>query len=99
VLCFFCVQIGHFETQAATEGKTNLKTQQHDHRASPERRAYSLAQVAAILGVHRATVHRLVQAGKLKAISGFGNMKVSDIELDRFLSDTADYQPIRTTGK
>jgi excisionase family DNA binding protein len=72
-----------------------MQTQQHDHRvASPatQRRAYSLAQVAAILGVHRATVHRLVQAGKLKAISGFGTAKVSDVEIDRFLSDTTDYQ-------
>ena len=56
------------------------------------RRADSLAQVAAITGVHRSTIHRLVQAGKLKAISGFGNMKVSDEELSRFLGDTRDYQ-------
>jgi excisionase family DNA binding protein len=95
VLCFFCVLIGHFEAEP-NRRKTNLKTQQHDHRgSSPVRRAYSLAQVAAILGIHRATVHRLVQAGKLKAISGFGVLKVSDIELDRFLSATADYQPKR----
>ena len=78
-----------------------MQTQQRDHRsASPaiQRRAYSLAQVAAILGVHRATVHRLVQAGKLKAISGFNVLKVSDTELDRFLSDTQDYQPKRERG-
>jgi excisionase family DNA binding protein len=79
------------------ERRPKLKTLQHNNRsASPvERRAYSLAQVAAILGVHRATVHRLVQAGKLKAISGFGNMKVSDIDIDRFLSNTREYQPIK----
>jgi excisionase family DNA binding protein len=83
-----------------TEDKTKMQTQQHTNRtASIQPRAYSLAQVAAVLGIHRATVHRLVQAGKLKAISGFGNMKVSDVELDRFLSDTADYQPKREVVK
>jgi hypothetical protein len=60
-----------------------------------EKRAYSLAQVGRILGVHRATVHRLVQAGKLRAISGFGVLKISDIEINRFLSTTEDYEPKR----
>jgi Helix-turn-helix domain len=76
--------------------KDQLKTQQHiDRSASPARRAYSLAQVAAILGCHRATAHRLVQAGKLKAISGFGVLKVSDVEINRFLNATQEYQPKR----
>jgi helix-turn-helix protein len=76
--------------------KDQLKTQQHIDRSTPSaRRAYSLAQVAAILGVHRATVHRLVQAGKLKALSGFGVLKVSDVEINRFLNATQEYQPKR----
>ncbi|MFY9986624.1 MAG: helix-turn-helix domain-containing protein [Chthoniobacterales bacterium] len=73
-----------------------MQTQQHCNRtASIHPRAYSLAQVAAILGIHRATVHRLVQAGKLRAISGFGVLKVSDFELDRFLSATTEYKPVK----
>jgi predicted site-specific integrase-resolvase len=53
------------------------------------KRAFTIAEAAEFLGCHRATAHRLVQAGKLKAISGFGVLKVSDIEINRFLNDTA----------
>jgi excisionase family DNA binding protein len=74
-----------------------MQTQQHSNRTpSIHPRAYSLAQVAAVLGIHRATVHRLVQAGKLKAISGFGVLKISDIELDRFLEQTKPYRQHET---
>jgi predicted site-specific integrase-resolvase len=73
-----------------------MHTQQHSNRtASIHPRAYSLAQVAAILGIHRATAHRLVQAGKLKAISGFGVLKISDTEINRFLNTTEQYKPKR----
>jgi excisionase family DNA binding protein len=59
------------------------------------KRAFTIAEAAEFLGCHRATLHRMVQAGKLKTISGFGVLKVSDIELDRFLSNTAEYRPKR----
>ena len=59
------------------------------------KRAFTIAEAAEVLGCHRATAHRLVQAGKLKAISGFGVLKVSDIEINRFLNDTAEYRPMR----
>lgn len=70
-----------------------IQTQELSDGASPARRAYSLADAATILGVHRATVHRLIQAGKLRAISGFGRLKISDVEINRFLTSTADYKP------
>jgi hypothetical protein len=38
-------------------------------------------------------MHRLVQTGKLRPIAGFGRLKISAAELDRFLSQTADYEP------
>jgi excisionase family DNA binding protein len=68
---------------------------QNTTNGDSRKRAFTIAEAAEFLGVHRATAHRLVQAGKLRAISGFGVLKVSDVELDRFLSDTADYQPKR----
>jgi excisionase family DNA binding protein len=59
------------------------------------KRAFTIAEAAEFLGCHRATAHRLVQAGKLKAISGFGVLKVSDIEINQFLNATQEYQPKR----
>jgi predicted site-specific integrase-resolvase len=38
-----------------------------------------------MLGIHRVTMHRLVVAGKLKPIAGFGRMKISAADLDRVL--------------
>jgi len=60
---------------------------------APTLRSYSLAQAAQICGVSRFTLHRYVQAGALKPIAGFKTIKISDIELSRFLGTTTDYQP------
>jgi excisionase family DNA binding protein len=72
-----------------------LKTGILDSDDSNKRRAYSIAEAAAMLGIHRVTMHRLVVAGKLKPIAGFGRMKISAADLDRFLNETSEYEPKR----
>jgi excisionase family DNA binding protein len=66
---------------------------QNEVNGLSHRRAYSIAEAAALVGCHRVTMHRLVQTGKLRQIAGFGRPKISAAELDRFLSQTADYEP------
>ncbi len=53
-----------------------------------EKRAYTLREVAAMVGRSYFTIHRAAVAGKLKTISGFGVRMVSDKELERFLGQT-----------
>jgi excisionase family DNA binding protein len=57
-------------------------------RAPLHRRAYSLAEVAQILGVHKATIYRSLYRGDLKPMAGLGRARISDVELDRFLNAT-----------
>ena len=57
-----------------------------EQKTKTERRAYSLAEIADMLGHHRSWVYRQVKDGKIKTIVGFGNQMVTSDELDRILS-------------
>jgi excisionase family DNA binding protein len=62
-------------------------------------RALSLVEVAAHLGVHKATVYRLVYAGKLKVLSGFDRLMIAVAELERFLNRSEVYVPRKRNRK
>ena len=49
-----------------------------------EQRAFSLKEVADILGVHPETIRRAVKAGKLKAAKIGKDYRIGKIELERF---------------
>ncbi len=49
-----------------------------------EQRAFSLKEVASILGVHPETIRRAVKAGKLKAAKIGKDYRIAKTELDRF---------------
>lgn len=68
--------------------QNNTKERAPMTSAPLNRRAFSLVEVAEILGCHKASVYRAVYAGKLKTLAGFGRNPVSDAELDRFLGAT-----------
>jgi excisionase family DNA binding protein len=53
------------------------------------RRAYSVFETAEMLGVSYSSIYRLVHAGKLRPL-GFGQLRFSSDEIDRFLKVTRD---------
>jgi hypothetical protein len=57
-------------------------------RTPVQRRAHSLAEVAEIVGVHKSSIYRALYRGDLKPMAGLGRARISDVELDRFLSAT-----------
>src|SRR5258706_4376402 len=65
------------------------------------KRAYTLREVAAMTGRSYHTIHRMVTAGTIKVISGFGVRMVSTSELDRFLgqSETWKANPNRVAAQ
>jgi excisionase family DNA binding protein len=71
---------------------------QTDNSTAPTLRAYSVAQAARLCGVSRFTMHRYVQLGRIKAVAGFGRLKISDTELNRFLNTTEEYRPRRAVA-
>jgi len=65
------------------------------------KRAYTLREVAAMVGRSYYTIHRAAAAGKIKTIEGFGVRMISDKELERFLgqSETRESNPNRVTAQ
>ncbi len=49
-----------------------------------EQRAFSLKEVASILGVHPETIRRAVKAGKLKAAKMGKDYRIAKSELERY---------------
>ena len=58
---------------------------------APTRRAFTIPEVAQILGVHKMSVYRHVWAGKLKILATGGRMLIPAGELDRFLGHVVEY--------
>jgi excisionase family DNA binding protein len=52
-----------------------------------EQRYYSTREIADVLKVHEATVRRWLEAGRLRGVRLPGGWRVTQRELDRFLSD------------
>lgn len=63
-----------------------------------ERRAYTIAQAAELLGVHKVSVYRRLYSGELKVLKGFGQLMIPAAELNRFLNDVTAYTPRRQRG-
>jgi excisionase family DNA binding protein len=61
-------------------------------------RAYTIAQAAELLGVHKVSVYRRLYSGELKVLKGFGQLMIPATELDRFLNDVTEYTPRRQRG-
>jgi excisionase family DNA binding protein len=59
------------------------------------RQAYSIAEAAQLLGVNKITVYRRIYAGRIKVLSGGGQITITKTELDRFLNKVEVYQPKR----
>ncbi|HET9375658.1 MAG TPA: helix-turn-helix domain-containing protein [Chthoniobacterales bacterium] len=65
------------------------------------KRAFTLREVAKMVGRSYYTIHRMVLEGKIKVIQGFGVRMVSDKELERFLgqSETREPNPNRVNAQ
>ena len=53
------------------------------------RRAYSVPETAAMLGVHPATVYRLINAGELASLLAGGCRRIPDVALNALLSSAS----------
>jgi excisionase family DNA binding protein len=62
------------------------------------RRAYTIAQAAELLGVHKVSVYRRIYSGQIKVLSGFGRLTIPANELDRFLNKVEVYTPRKRRG-
>jgi excisionase family DNA binding protein len=59
------------------------------------RRAYTIAEAAELLGVHKVSVYRRIYSGEIKVLAGFGRFMIPDAELQKFLGDVKVYVPRR----
>jgi excisionase family DNA binding protein len=80
-LCVYTTGAGEMKITVTSEG------------GSPDPRAYSIAQAAKILGVHKVSVYRRIYEGKLKVLSGFGRLMISERELEKFLNKVEVHTP------
>jgi hypothetical protein len=64
-----------------------------------QQRAYSLKEASALCGCSYHSLWRRVVTGEIRVLSGFGRIKISDRELDRFLDKAAVYQPTKRGAK
>jgi excisionase family DNA binding protein len=55
--------------------------------------AYTIAEAARRLGVHRSSLYRKVVAGEIKVLRGIGVARIPAAELNRFLERTTQYHP------
>jgi predicted site-specific integrase-resolvase len=60
--------------------------QQHIHKNSRQRVAYSLSEFADMFGHSRDWAYRLVKDGKVQVIQGYGKMMIPRSEADRLCS-------------
>jgi excisionase family DNA binding protein len=60
---------------------------------------FSIAEAAALLGVHRSSVYRRVVAGEMKVLQGLGIARIPASEIDRYLHNTTQYQPKQRSYK
>jgi excisionase family DNA binding protein len=70
--------------------RVNFVTMHNDFNA---RDCLSVAESAVCFGVSDTTVYRLIYAGKLKVITGFGRLRVRRSDLESLLNETAVYVP------
>jgi excisionase family DNA binding protein len=59
------------------------------------RRAYTIAEAAELLGVHKVSVYRRIYSGEIKVLSGFGRLMIPETELEKFLGQVKVYVPRR----
>jgi excisionase family DNA binding protein len=59
------------------------------------RRAYTIAEAAGLLGVHKVSVYRRIYSGEIKVLAGFGRLMITETELQKFLGDVKAYVPRR----
>lgn len=55
--------------------------------ATPQRKAFTIAEFAAMFGKHRSWAYRQVRSGKIKTIVGFGNELVPASEIGRIVGE------------
>lgn len=60
---------------------------------TPERSAYSLAELAEMMGRHRSWAYRQARAGRIKTITGYGTTMVSAAEVQRILNGEPSTRP------
>jgi hypothetical protein len=61
--------------------------------------APSVAEVAELFNLHPSVVYRMIYAGKLEVICGFGRLRVCPKSIDRFLKRSTTYKPKKTRGR
>jgi excisionase family DNA binding protein len=59
--------------------------------------AYTIAEAAKLLGVHRSSLYRRVVAGEIRVLRGLGVTRIPAAEIDRFLAATKIYEPKKRT--
>lgn len=72
-----------------------VQTHVNPENGLAERRAYTIEEVAQLMGCNKVTVYRKLYRGELKVLKGFGRLMVPAGELDRYLNQTVEYTPRR----
>jgi excisionase family DNA binding protein len=76
-----------------------MKTQSTSENGLANRRAYTIAEAAELLGVHKVSVYRRIYSGEIKVLAGFGRLMIPDSELQKFLGDVKVYVPRKQARK
>ncbi len=62
-----------------------------ENNANTHRPYYYLKEFAALFGMERTWAYRLMQAGKILVIAGYGKIKVPHSEYEKMLNDKGRY--------
>jgi excisionase family DNA binding protein len=71
----------------------------NQENALANRRSYTVAEAASILGVHKVSIYRRLYSGQIKVLSGFGRLMIPESELSKFLGRVETYTPRRRKRK
>jgi excisionase family DNA binding protein len=71
----------------------SMKTESGTPAVDPERRAYSVREVAKMLGVHRATIYRVIDDSKLATLLIGGRRLVPAASIDALLAGASFVPP------
>jgi excisionase family DNA binding protein len=63
------------------------------HSEASSRKAFTIAEVANLLGVHKSSVYRILYTGKIKVLSRCKRLMIPETELQKFLNRVEVYAP------
>jgi excisionase family DNA binding protein len=76
-----------------------MRTESNSENGLANRRAYTIAEAASLLGCHKVSIYRRIYSGEIKVLAGFGRLMIPATELEKFLGNVKVYVPRKQARK